>query len=69
MIERAGRVARPRFPDKGPRGPSVPVGRRPVVPTGLKSARQLVAAAPMRATPQKRGYTFQEGAKARPTQD
>ena len=53
MIERAGRAARPHFlvPRiclfKCSRGPSLLDGQRPDVPTGLKSARQLIAAGPI----------------------
>ena len=36
MIGKAGREARPRFPESGARGSSPCDGRRPVVPTGLK---------------------------------
>ena len=53
MIERAGRAARPHFlvPEFACfsvfAAPSLLDGQRPDVPTGLKSARQLIAAVPI----------------------
>ena len=47
-VERAGRQARPHYISGDWRGPSLLDGPRPFVRTGLKSARQLMAAAPIR---------------------
>lgn len=47
-VGRAGRKARPHFPDQVAR-PALSDGCKPVVPTGLKSARQLIAAVPIAA--------------------
>lgn len=49
MIERADRSARPRFSVQVFARPVLSDGHRPVVPTSLKSARQLIAAVPIRA--------------------